>query len=516
MSPREEELLQKLALRDEENAQLKQEVALLRAKIDLLVKRIFGASSEKLDPAQLELLLNGGVNSGKDDASSEKEEAGATPFPDVQAGAAAKSRRERTPRLPENLPVVEEIIEPEPVKAAPQAWRYIGEEITEQLDYEPAHFLRRLFIRRKYVERQEKDAVPIIAPLPPTLQERGIAAPGLLAQVLVAKYCDHLPLYRQQSIYQIRHGVYLPRQTLARWVDLSAYWLTPIYNYLHEEVTEGDYVQVDETPVEYLEPGNGKTKKGYFWVCNRPGGAVVFHWKTSRATAALETIIPVNFKGVLQCDAYSVYGSFAGGEGKQIQLSGCYAHVRRKFYEAKEQAPQVAGWLLRQIQHLYQVEAELRSQRAGPRLRQARRAAQSRMVHARIYRCLTRLNDKKRYLPKSPMGAAINYALGQWATLGVYLENDQVEIDNNLVENAIRPTAVGKKNWLFIGDAEAGQRSAIIYTIIENCRRHGVDPYAYLRYVLAALPTLTNWQIKDVTPEAYAKVQRPTPIRAAA
>ncbi len=147
-------------------------------------------------------------------------------------------------------------------------------------------------------------------------------------------------------------------------------------------------------------------------MCNRPGGGVVFHWKTSRATAALETIIPVDFKGVLQCDAYSAYGSFAGSEGKQIQLSGCYAHVRRKFFEAKEQAPQVAGWLLRQIQHLYKVEAELRSERAGPRLRQAHRSARSRPVHERIHQCLIRLTLGKRYLPKSPMGIAINYALG--------------------------------------------------------------------------------------------------------
>jgi transposase len=503
---REQELLRMLKERDEEIARLKQENALLKQKVDLLIKRIFGSGSEKLDAKQLELLL-GGAESGKECASSEKEEATPNNILEMPHSSRRKPRGERAERLPEHLPCVEEIIEPEAVQAAPDQWRQIGEEVSEQLDYEPARFLRRRLIRRKYVHRHDLDAAPIIAPLPPVLQERCTAAPGLLAQIIVAKYCDHLPLYRQEQIYGSRHRVHLARQTMARWMELAADWLAPIYNHIREGIVTSGYIQMDETPIGYLAPGNGKTRQGYLWVCNQPGGDVVYHWHTSRAAQCVEKIIPVDFQGVIQCDGYSAYPSFARSpsrEGK-IELAGCYAHMRRKFHEALEQAPRTAGWLLRQIGHLYTIERRLREERAGPPLRQALRASQSRPIHERIYQALVRLKIRNRYLPQSSMGKAIDYALGQWRGLGVYLENGRVELDNNLVENAIRPTAIGKKNWLFVGDANAGQRGAILYTLIENCRRRDLDPYTYLRDVLTKLPTLTNWQIKDVTPEAYAR-----------
>ena len=333
------------------------------------------------------------------------------------------------------------------------------------------------------VRRKDADAAPITAPLPPSLQERCIAAPGLLAQVIVAKYCDHLPLYRQEHIFWSRHGVWLPRQTMARWVDLVAFWLKPVYEFICAEVTGGGYVQMDETPVRFLEPGSGKAQMGYLWVCNRPGA----------------------------------YGSFAQRKDRperKIELAGCMAHARRKFFEAKEQAPQVGGWLLRQMQHLYAIEDRLRKERAGPRKIEAVRASENAMVHRRLHRLLTRLKTQKCYLPQSAMGRAVDYALKNWEALEVYLSDGRVQIDNNLVENAIRPTAVGKKNWLFFGDADAGQRSAIVYTIVENCRRHGLDPYAYLRDVLTALPESTNRQIGELTPAAYAKALQKPELRA--
>jgi len=182
--------------------------------------------------------------------------------------------------------------------------------------------------------------------------------------------------------------------------------------------------------------------------------------------------------------------------------------VRRKFYEARESSPLLAGWLLGQIQHLYRIEAHLRAQRAGPNLRAAVRASQSRPIIKRLERVLLKLKAGGRQLPQSPLGTAIDYALGQWRTLETYLTDGRVELDNNLVENAIRPTAIGKKNWLFIGDAEAGERSAIIYTVIECCRRRGVDPFAYLRDVLTRLPQMTNRHIPEVLPANWAKMKR--------
>jgi transposase len=477
----------------------RQENKLLRQKIDSLIRRVFGASSEKLNRAQLELLLQLPALAEADAPVAAVVESKTT---------ATRPRPDRTPRLPENLPVVEEVIEPEPVKASPEQWRCIGQEVSEQLDYEPARFLRRRTIRKKYVSRTNIDLAPVIAPLPECLQERSIAAPGLLAQVLVSKYCDHLPLYRQEQIFLRRHQVHLPRQTLARWVELSADWLKPIYEQIRTGVMAGGYVQVDETPINYLEPGHGRTRQGYLWTGSRPKGDVFFRWETSRATACLDRVIPTNFTGTLQCDGYAAYRAFANSRGQTIELAGCWAHVRRKFYEAIESSPKIAGWIVRQIQHLYQIEAGLREHRAGPRLRAAMRAHQSRPVVERLQRALTKLKTSGRHLPQSPLAGAIEYSLGLWRTLTVYLADGRVEIDNNLVENAIRPTAIGKKNWLFVGDAAAGERSAIIYTIIESCRRRGLDPYAYLKDVLTRLPHMTNWQIPEVTPEAWAKTHR--------
>lgn len=503
MTPREVELTEQLEHCRRALAQAQRENELLRQKVELLVRRVFGSSSEKLDPAQLELLQ---LPDAPPAAQSDE-------HPPAASRPSARARQPRPPRLPDHLPVVEEVIDPEPVKAQPQDWRLIGQEVSEQLDYEPGRFLRRRLVRRKYVHRTQQDSVPVIAPLPQCLQERGLAAPGLLAHVLVSKYCDHLPLYRQEQIFQRRHGLNIPRQTLARWVELAAEWLKPIYEHIRTGVLGGGYVQMDETPVEYLEPGHGQTKQGYLWTGSRPGGDVFYSWHTSRAAACLDSIIPVDFKGTIQCDGYSGYRSFASGRKGAITLAGCWAHARRKVYEAREQSPRISGWLLGQIQHLYRIEGRLRDQKAGPRLREAVRAHESRPIVERIGRVLIRLKSSGRFLPQSFLGDAIDYALGQWPTLQVFLGDGRMEIDNNLVENAIRPTALGKKNWLFMGEADAGQRGAIIYTVIESCRRRGQDPYRYLRDVLTRLPHMTNHQVADVLPGAWCKAQRP--LRAA-
>jgi transposase len=477
---------------------LQQENALLRQKIDALIRRVFGSSSERIDPAQLELLLQ---LAGAAAPSSQ-------PVPQAQPAidAVRQPKKQRAQRIPENLPIVEQVIEPEPVMAAPEQWRLIGQEVSEQLDYEPARFLRRRIIRRKYVHTTDPDRAPIIAPLPEKLLDRGVAGPGLLAQVLVSKYCDHLPLYRQEQIFAQRHKINLPRQTLARWVELCADWLQPIYEHIQTGVMAGGYVQVDETPIEYLAPGHGQTKQGYLWTCCKPGGDVFYRWEISRAAECLGNVIGRQFRGVVQADGYSGYRAWAQ-RNADLQLAGCWAHVRRKFHDALEQSPRRAGWILRQIQQLYRIESVLREGKAGPALRQAMRASQSRPIVERLSKALLLFKAGRQHLPQSLLGQAMEYALGQWATLDVYLQDGRIEIDNNLVENAIRPTAVGKKNWLFVGEAGAGQRGAIIYTLIESCRRRKIDPYAYLRDVLGRLPSLTNHQIATVTPQAWAKAK---------
>ncbi len=503
MTEREAQLEKELAQSQESLAAVKRENALLRQKVDWLTRRYFGASSEKMDPAQLELFQ----------LSQDAVTAPAPPAPPVEVPVAPHPRkpREKTPRVPDHLTVVEEIVDPEPVKAQPENWRCIGQEVTELLDYEPGRFLKRRTIRRTFVHRTDLDRAPVTAPLPPCLQERGLAAPGLLAHILVSKYCDHLPLYRQEQIFAQRYGLNLPRQTLARWVELAADWLAPIYRQIQTGVLAGGYVQIDETPVPYLEPGHGKTKKGYLWTCCRPRKDLFFWWNPSRAAACLDAIVPKDFKGTIQCDGYAAYPCFAHERAGAVVLAGCWAHVRRGFYEAREQLPKISGWFLRQIQHLYHVESILRDQRAGPKLRAWMRGHQSRPIVERIGRALVRIKARGNILPKSFLGEALDYALGQWTRLEVYLQDGRVEIDNNQVENAIRPTAIGKKNWLFVGAADAGQRGAVIYTLIECCRRRGIAPYSYLRQVLTRLPHMTNQQIPEVTPEAWEKAQKQLP-----
>jgi hypothetical protein len=306
---------------------------------------------------------------------------------------------------------------------------------------------------------------------------------------------------------------------MAQWMGLAADWLRPIYEHIRTGVLGGGYVQVDETPIEYLVPGNGETKLGYLWTCARPGGDTVFHWAVSRAAACLETIIPAGFRGTLQTDGYSAYPAFVRAHNARagtsaIRLAGCWAHARRAIHQAQESTPRTVAWLLRQIARLYQIEQRLRHHSAAPVLRQAVRAAQSAMILRRLRTALLRI--RPRHLPQSALGRAISYTLDQWPALEAFLRDGRIAIDNNQVEDAIRPTAIGKKNWLFIGEAQAGDRSAILYTIIECCRRRGLDPFTYLRDVFTRLPSMTNWQVKDLTPEAWAKMRQQAELRATA
>ena len=487
---------------------LRQENKLLREKVDLLVRRIFGKSSEALDNNQLMLMLQG--DEAKKPAASSAD-LGSLEAEIAKGDKDLKStpaRPERKPRLPDHLPVSEEIILiPDEVKADAQAWRAIGEEVTEQLDYQRAKFTKRRIIRPKYVKRDEPQKAPVIAELD-TLAERSLAAPGLLAQIIVAKYCDHLPLYRQEQIYKLRHQIELPRQSMCRWLGLAAHWLRPIDERIHTGVMAGGYVETDETMIEYLCPGNGETKQGYFWTLKRPGGDALFVWRTGRGAECLRNIIPADFSGIIGCDGYQVYQSHAAQSNGNIRLAACWAHVRRKFDEAKEAYPQQAGIVLLLIQRLYQIEKRLRESKVSAKLRQVERAQHSGMIVERIGKLLKAWKSKGEFLPKSHLGKAIDYTLTLWPHLQEYLGDGRVEIDNNLVENAIRPTAIGKKNWLFIGDANAGEISAIHFTIIEACRSRQIDPWEYLRDVLTRLPSMKTSQISEVMPEAWGKARK--------
>ncbi len=477
------------------------EVKLLKGKVDALVRMIYGKKSEKIDPNQLMLLE--GIESKKDEAPTSEE---STEAEGDQPKAKNKPGKPRRPRLPEDLPVHEEVIDPEVVKADPEQYRKIGEEVSEQLDYRPAQFLKRRLIRRKYARVDNPYMPPLIAPLPACLQERCLATPDLIAQVVVSKYVDHLPLYRQEQIFLRRYGVEIPRQTLCRWVELAAWWLKPVYDEMIRVQNTRSYLQIDETPIAYLKPGLGKAAQGYLWVTSVPGADVIYHWYPGRGSKYLDEIFDESFSGTLQCDAYQAYGSFQRERDGPLELAGCWAHVRRKFFESLSRDPPIARWFLIQIGHLYGIERRLRESRASAKLRALARAAESVPIVQRIGKALMKL--KARYLPQSNLGKAISYAMGQWTDLQVYLHNGFIEIDNNLVENAIRPTKLGAKNWLFFGSEGAGNTSAIVFTLVESAKRHGLEPYTYLLELLNRLPTAQSNEIAQFTPAAMAKAQQ--------
>ena len=346
----------------------RRENTLLRQKLDALARRCFGKKSEQLSAAQLELLLSG---LAEDTVEPDEE-------PDEPPSAPA-SRRCRTQtqrlRVPDNLEVVSEVIEPELVAAQPEDWKRIGAEVSRRLDYQPGKFFWLETVRPKYVRRDQRQLPPVVAPAPAQVAEHSLAAPGLLAQLLVGKYCDHLPYYRQEQIFGQRHGVFIARRQMVQWTGQGVRLLSGITDCLKEQLRQSGYLQVDETPIRYQDPDlPGRCGQGYLWVGLVPGQCVVYEWHASRAARCLEALLGKDFAGKLQCDGYSAYPAFAK-EKDDLTLFGCWTHARRGFFEAKEQGPQVAGWLLKQIGCLYHWEEELRQSRAGPVERQVKRSA---------------------------------------------------------------------------------------------------------------------------------------------
>ena len=471
---------------------LQTENKLLRQKLEFFIKRYFGGTkNEGLDRQQLELLL----------AGLEIVKAPAAVVAKPAATRTLDAARPVRGPLPAHLETERVVLEPEEVKQQPALWRKLGEEVTEELDWKPAKFIKRLYIRPKYANAERI----VIAPLPARLIEKGLPGAGLLTQVIVAKYEDHQPLYRQGKIYEQRHGVKLTRQTLCGWVAAAADWLCPIYREMKAGLLAGNYLQADETPIRYLDPDvKGKSQQGWLWTYRHPRGDVVFEWNISRSREGPRKFLK-DFRGKLQTDGYGVYESLARERGNELILIGCWAHARRGFHEALGEG-RAAVWIVGQIGLLYGVEKVLREGRAGPELRAAMRAWQSRPVLARLRRALETI--RRRVLPQSLLGQAIDYTLGRWEALNRYVDDGHLEIDNNLCENAIRPTALGKKNFLFIGHPEAGQRSAVIYSVLGSCRRLGINPAEYLQDLFERLPKAKTSEIKSLTPAAWLKTKR--------
>ena len=488
------------------NQVLEGEKRILELKYAALCARFFGKSSEVLDPRQQELLLGELTTTPEAETDS--------PVTDEKVSV-PRRRAKRKPRIPDDLPTEDVVLIPDEVRERPHAYRCIGEEITRELDVVlPKYFCRR-YIRQKFVRVNDRVAVPIIAPLPKRLVPGGYLSAGLGTDICVKKFVDHIPLYRQEQILKCRFDIDLSRKTMCDWLGQIAWWLKPIYNHIRELLRTKGYLQIDETPIDYCGGKGRSGGQGYLWVYMSPDEGVLYEWHTSRATACLNDMLE-GFGGTIQCDGYSAYKRYArlrriaiadGKELPKIELAACWAHARRKFYDAMSECPVEAGWILGQIQHLYRIESRLRKARAGADLRDAVRASESRMIVERLGKALFLKTPSHR--PKSLMGEAIAYTRSLWDELSLYLGDGRVEIDNNLVENAVRPSALGKKNWLFFGSANAGERAAIFYTLLENCKRLGINPQEYLQDVLTQLPQLDNiHQAAELTPAKWAKARQ--------
>jgi transposase len=465
-----------------------------RWRIGQLEKELYGPSSERCAQSTLskeQILLSLFPAPAEPPATQEV----LRPAPESQ-----KEARPRRQPVAKVLQTVTQTLEPQE-KSCPhcgQAKCQIGCEKSERFEYIPPQVIRHEILRPKLACPCGQGGVSI-APLPPQLIEQGQAGASLVAHVLLSKYDDHLPLYRQEQQF-LRLGVSFSRQRLCDWVEKGAGWLVAIVREMKRELLAGDYLQVDETPVKVMDPDvKGQCATGYLWLAGRPGGDVIFEFHPGRGQEYARELVGA-FRGYLQRDGYSAYGALSRVE-KGLVPVGCWAHVRRKFVEAAQLESAQAVEVVGEIRQLYLIEGRARAQGLREQQRLRLREELARPILEALQPHLEGLREK--HLPQSPMGKAIRYALNEWQPLRRYLEDGQLEIDNNLTENAIRPSAVGKKNWLFIGHPQAGWRSAVIYSLIVSCRRRQIDPWEYLSDVLRRLPAMKQTEVSSIVPARW-------------
>ncbi len=416
--------------------------------------------------------------------------------------AAEKDKPKRQP-LPAHLPRREILHEPhETTCRCGCALKRIGEDVAEKLDYVPGVFTVERHVRGKWVCTKCETLVQ--APVPAHVIDKGIPTAGLIAQVLVAKYADHQPLYRQEGIFA-RAGLAIPRSTQAQWVGTAGVQLTPIVEAMKRDLMSRSVLHADETPVAMLAPGRGKTHRAYLWsYCSTVYdsiAAVVFDFAESRSGRHAREFLGFGeedderrWRGTLVCDDYSAYKALFE---KGVTEAGCLAHARRKFHElwANHKSTLAAG-ALTLFCKLYEVERDLQGLDADERRRQRERRARpvAELLHAWL------LTQRQKVPAGSATARAIDYSLGRWEALTRYLGDGAVPIDNNRVENLIRPIALGRSNWLFAGSLRAGQRAATVMSLVHTAKLNGHDPYAYLKDVLERLPTQRASRIEELLP----------------
>ena len=479
----------------------------LNFEIARLKRWRFGSSAESLDISTQTVLFDAILaDTALEDAAAKEANKPPPAAPRVKCKAVRQA-------LPANLPRVDRHYDIGATHCAcGQAFKRIGEEVSEQLDCVPAQFFVLRHIRGKYACAccQTIQA----APMPAQMIDKGIPAAGLLAQVAIAKIDDHLPLYRQTEIYA-RSGVRIPRSSMAQWLGICGVRLEPLAAALKDFLLSHDVLHADETPVALLAPGRGKTKKAFVWVYRTTNfvtqRAVLYDFTLSRAGEHPRRVLGA-FGGTLVSDDFSGYHAL---HRQGITAAFCMAHARRKLFEVFElNASQIAGEALALIAKLYEIEREAKD--LGNEDRLLARQQRSKPVADALHAWLT---TQRQLLVKADATArAIDYSLSNWPALTTFLDDGAVPIDNNAAENAIRPLAVGRKNWLFVGSQSAGERAAVLMSLIESAKLNGHDPWAYLKDVFERLPTLKNRDLAQLLPHnwrAASVIAEPATVAAA-
>ena len=470
-----------------EIADLKSTILLLKTELDQLKRLIYGSRSERfqpeINPEQTALALDIVIIQPK---PSDKE----TVTYQRERGSSSQSIHSGRNPLPAHLPRIEIILEP---KQDVSGMKAIGKEITEQLEFDPGKFFVKQFIRTKYAKANGEGV--IIADLPSRPIEKGIPGPGLLASITIEKYADHLPLYRQIERFK-RSGITVAPSTMSDWIGAASELMVPLYDVLKKKVLSSAYLQVDETPIQVLDKDKkGKTHRGYYWVYRDPlSGLVLFDYREGRGRDGPTEMLK-DFEGHLQTDGYGVYDSF---DTKKIRLLHCMAHARRGFEQALDNDRERAEYALKEIQKLYVAEKHARENGFSYLERYGIRQKESVPVLEAMHRWLkTSITE---VLPKSSIGQAIAYALPRWEKLMLYTMDGKLEIDNNLVENSIRPIAIGRKNYLFAGSHAAAGRAAMIYSLLGTCKLKNVEPFSWLKNIFEVIPDYKANRLEELLP----------------
>ena len=484
------------------------ELHAVKHELEQLKRMLFGQRSERFvpsesqkNPEQLSFAFAGMEAATEEETTVRTKQVAAHTR---KANATHKGRQ----ALPEHLPVEEIIIEPQEDTTG---MRHIGDEITETVDYQPGILLKRRYIRRKYarVSAQEGQSEVIIGSLPDRPIHKGIAESGLLSHLLVSKYVDHLPFYRQIEQFKRNHDWNIQKSTLNDWFAACCSLLEPLEEALKRQVLQSDYLQADESPIKVLD--NTKTRtthQGYMWVYRNPvSRLVLFDYRKGRSTEGPLELL-AGFSGLLQCDGYKAYLSLAK-KRTEIRLVSCLAHIRRKFSEAQLNHAMLAEHALTLIQKMYALERTYREEELSTEACATRRQLESRPIYEAL--CAWVDEEFRKNLSKEAIGKALHYAHHELPQLEIYFCDGRVEIDNNRIENAIRPLALGRKNYLFSGSHEGAKRAAMMYSFFASCKTMGINPWEWLRDVLQRIGDHPRTRIEELLPGRWNPIPAAQP-----